>query len=43
MFSRIFGQKRDGVTGEGCTRLHSEEFHILYSSQNIIRVLIQGG
>jgi hypothetical protein len=31
---RIFGPKRDEVTGEG-RKLHSEELHILYSSQNI--------
>jgi hypothetical protein len=33
---RIFGPKRDKVTREW-TKLHSEEFHILYSSPNIIR------
>jgi hypothetical protein len=33
---RIFGQKRDKVTGEG-RKLHSEEIHNLYSSPNIIR------
>jgi hypothetical protein len=33
---RIFGPKRDEVTGEW-RKLHSEELHILYSSQNIIR------
>jgi hypothetical protein len=33
---RIFGPKRDEVTGE-CRKLHSEELHILYSSPNIIR------
>jgi hypothetical protein len=33
---RIFGPKRDKVTGEWRT-LHNEEFHILYSSPNIIR------
>jgi hypothetical protein len=33
---RIFGPKKDGVTGEW-RKLHSEERHILYSSPNIIR------
>jgi hypothetical protein len=33
---RIFGPKMDEVTREW-TKLHSEELHILYSSQNIIR------
>jgi hypothetical protein len=33
---RIFGPKRDEVTGEW-GKLHSEELHILYSSPNIIR------
>jgi hypothetical protein len=32
----IFGPKRDEVTRE-CRKLHNEEFHILYSSPNIIR------
>jgi hypothetical protein len=32
---RIFGQKRNEVTGEW-RKLHSEELHILYSSPNII-------
>jgi hypothetical protein len=31
---RIFGRKRDEVTGER-RKLHNEELHILYSSQNI--------
>jgi hypothetical protein len=34
---RIFGPKRDEVTGE-CGRLHKKEFYTLYSSPNIIRV-----
>jgi hypothetical protein len=34
---RIFGQKRDGVTG-GWGKLHNEELHNLYSSQSIIRI-----
>jgi hypothetical protein len=33
---RIFGPKRDGVTGEWRT-LHNEELHNLYSSPDIIR------
>jgi hypothetical protein len=33
---RIFGPKRDGVTGEW-RKLHSGELHNLYSSPNIIR------
>jgi hypothetical protein len=33
---RIFGPKRDEVTGEW-RRLHSEELFILYSSPNIIK------
>jgi hypothetical protein len=35
---RIFGPKRDEVTGEW-RRLHKEELNDLYSSQNIIRVI----
>jgi hypothetical protein len=33
---RIFGPNRDEVTGEW-RKLHSEELHNLYSSQDIIR------
>jgi hypothetical protein len=33
---RIFGPKRDEVTGEW-RKLHNEELHMLYSSPNIIR------
>jgi hypothetical protein len=33
---RIFGPKRDEVTGEW-RKLHNEELYSLYSSQNIIR------
>jgi hypothetical protein len=33
---RIFGPKRDEVTGEW-RKLHSDKLHILYSSRNIIR------
>jgi hypothetical protein len=35
---RIFGAKRDEVTGEW-GKLHKEELHALYSSPNIIRVI----
>jgi hypothetical protein len=35
---RIFGPKRDEVTGEW-RRLHNEELYALYSSPNIIRVM----
>jgi hypothetical protein len=35
---RIFGPKRDEVTGES-RRLHNEELNDLYSSPNIIRVI----
>jgi hypothetical protein len=35
---RIFGAKRDEVTGEW-RKLHNEEFHDLYSSPNIVRMI----
>jgi hypothetical protein len=35
---KIFGPKRDGVTG-GRRKLHNEELHNLYSSPNIIRII----
>ena len=35
---RIFGPKRDRVTGEW-RKLHNEEFNDLYCSPNIIRVI----
>jgi hypothetical protein len=35
---RIFGPKRDGVTGEW-TKLDNEELNDLYSSSNIIRLI----
>jgi hypothetical protein len=35
---RIFGSKRDGVTG-GWRKLHNEELHNLYSSPSIIRMM----
>jgi hypothetical protein len=36
---RIFGPKREEVVG-GWRRLHNEQLHNLYASQNIIRVII---
>ena len=38
MLRRIFGPKRDEVTGEW-RRLHNEELYVLYSSPDIIRVI----
>jgi len=38
VLSRIFGPKRDDVTGEW-KRLHNEELNDLYSSPNIVRVI----
>jgi len=35
---RIFGPKRDEVTGEW-RKLHNEEFNDLYFSPNIVRVI----
>jgi hypothetical protein len=35
---KIFGPKRDGVTGEW-RRLHNEELYAMYSSPNIIRMM----
>jgi hypothetical protein len=35
---RIFGPKRDEVTGEW-RKLHNEELHDLYSSTSIIRII----
>jgi hypothetical protein len=35
---RIFGPKRDEVTGE-CRKLHNEELHDLYSSPSIIGII----
>jgi hypothetical protein len=38
VLSRIFGPKRDEVTG-GWRNLHNEELHDLYSSPSIIRII----
>ena len=38
VFMRIFGPRRDEVTGEW-RRLHNEEVNDLYSSPNIVRVI----
>jgi hypothetical protein len=35
---RIFGPKRDGLTG-GWRKLHNEELHDLYSSPSIVRII----
>ena len=38
MFRRVFGSKRDEVTGEW-RKLHSEELCDMYGSPNIVRVI----
>jgi hypothetical protein len=38
LLRRIFGQKRDEVTGEW-RKLHNEELRDLYSSPNIVRII----
>jgi hypothetical protein len=38
VLKRIFGPKRDEVTGEW-SKLHNEELHDLYSSPSIVRVI----
>ena len=38
MLRRIFGPKRDGVTGQR-RKLHNEELNDLYCSLNIVRVI----
>jgi len=38
VFRRIFGPRKDEVTGEW-RRLHKEELNDLYSSPNIVRVI----
>jgi hypothetical protein len=35
---KIFGPKRDEMTG-GCSKLHNEELHVLYSSPSIFKVI----
>jgi hypothetical protein len=40
MLRRIFGKKRDKITG-GCRKLHNKELHILSSSPNIIKMIKQ--
>jgi hypothetical protein len=39
---RIYGPKRDGVTG-GWRKLHNEELHNLYSSPSLIRIIESRG
>jgi hypothetical protein len=38
VLKKIFGPKRDGVTG-GWRKLHNEELHNLYSLPSIIRII----
>jgi hypothetical protein len=38
VLKRIFGPKRDKVTGEW-RKLHNEELHDLYSTPNIVRMI----
>ena len=38
VFRRIFGPKRDEVTGEW-RKLHNEELNVVYCSPNIVRVI----
>jgi hypothetical protein len=38
VLSRIFGPKKDEVTGEW-RKLHNEKLHYLYSSPTIVRVI----
>jgi len=42
VLKRIFGPKRDGVTGQW-RKLHNEELIDLYCSTNIVRVIKSGG
>jgi hypothetical protein len=39
VFSKLFGPKRDEVTG-GSRKLHNEELHNLYSSPSITRMIM---
>ena len=39
MLRRIFGPKRDDVTGEWSKLLHNEELNDIYFSPNVIRVI----
>jgi hypothetical protein len=41
VLTRIFGPKRDDVTGDW-KKLHNEELHNLYSSPNIMRMIKLG-
>jgi hypothetical protein len=36
---RMFGPKRDDVTGDWRKQLHNDDLHNLYSSPNIIRMI----
>ena len=38
MLGRIFGPKRDEITGEW-RKLHNEELNVMYCSSNIVRVI----
>jgi hypothetical protein len=38
LLRKIFGPKRDGVSGEW-RKLHNEELYVLYSSSSIIRII----
>jgi hypothetical protein len=42
VFRRIFGPRRDEVTGEW-RKLHNEELNDLYCSPNIMQVIISRG
>jgi hypothetical protein len=42
VLKRIFGPKRDEVTGEW-RKLHNQELHLLYSSPNIIKQIKSRG
>jgi hypothetical protein len=39
VLGRIFGAKRDEVTGEWKKKLHNEKLHNVYSSLTIVRVI----